>query len=251
MPHLAVLAPMPLELDAVVAAFGLVPSDGGGSSWTGQVGRSTVTALRSGMGPDRAGRMTEQVLDPSGWVGLPVDHVLVVGVCGGLDPDVPVGTVLRPEVVVDHATGAQFHHSPPGDGPTSGGIVTTANVTFDDDLSRSLAARGFTGVDMESAAVAAVCAARARSWSVHRCISDRYVDRLLDPRIVAFTDADGNVDVDAVVRLLEAEPGLGPTLERLGRDAAEAARLAAEDALAACVAIDRAGPVTPPSGPPH
>jgi hypothetical protein len=58
---------------------------------------------------------------------------------------------------------------------------------------------------------------------------------------VAFTDADGNVDVDAVVRLLEEDPDLGPRLERLGRDAAEAARLAAEDALAVCRLLDAAG----------
>ena len=245
--HVAVLAPMPLELDAVVAAFGLEPSDGGGASWTGRVGRSTVTALRTGMGPDRARKMTDRVLDLDGLdrdgrVGPPVDHVMVVGICGGLDPDIPVGTVLRPDVVVDHATGARFHHTPPGDGPTSGGIVTTEGVDFDDGLSRALAARGFTGVDMESAAVAGACEARGRPWTVHRCISDRYVDRLLDLRIVALTDADGDVDVDAVVRLLEDEPELGPRLERLGRDAAEAARLAAEDALAACVALDRADP---------
>ena len=94
---------------------------------------------------------------------------------------------------------------------------------------------------MESSAVAAACEARGRPWSVHRCISDRWVDRLLDPRIVALTGADGDVDVDAVVRLLEDEPDLGPKLERLGRDTAEAARSAAADALATCRVIDRAG----------
>lgn len=241
MPHFAVLAPMPLELDAVVAAFGLEPSDAGGGRWSGRVGRSTLTAVRCGMGPARARQVTELVLDQAGPTDRPVDHVLVVGICGGLDPDVSVGTVLRPEVVVDHATGSRFRHAPPGDEPTSGGIVTTEGVEFDDDLSRALAAQGFTGVDMESSAVAGACEARGRPWTVHRCISDRWVDGLLDPRIVACTDADGDVDVDAVVRLLEDEPELGPKLERLGHDAAEAARLAAEDALAACLALDSAG----------
>ena len=241
MPHIAVLAPMPLELDAVVAAFGLEPAVGGGESWTGRVGRTTVTAVRTGRGPARARAVTDQVLDGSGSGDPPVGHVMVVGVCGGLDPALPVGTVLRPDVVVDYATGARFRHLPPGDGPTSGGIVTTEGGEFDDGLSRALAARGFTGVDMESSAVAGVCETRGVSWTVHRCISDRYVDGLLDERIVAFTDADGNVDVDAVVRLLEEDPDLGPRRERLGRDAAEAARLAAEDALAVCRLLDAAG----------
>lgn len=243
MPHVAVLAPMPLELDAVVAAFGLEPSDDGTATWSGRVGRTAVTVLRTGMGPARAREATEELLDRDGSGGRPMDHVMVVGICGGLDPGLPVGTVLRPDVVVDYVTGARFDHTPPGDGPTSGGIVTTEGVAFDDDLSRVLAAQGFTGVDMESSAVAGACAVRGLPWSVHRCISDRYVDRLLDPRIVAFTDADGNVDVDAVVRLLDAEPEIGPKLERLGRDAADAARLAAEDALAACLVLDRAGRV--------
>ena len=219
MPDVVVLAPMPLELEAVVAAFGLEPSGDGGGSWTGLVGRSTVTAVRCGMGPARAREATDRVLHRSGPGDRTVDHVMVVGICGGLDPDVPVGTVLRPAVVVDHANGARFHHTPPGDVPTSGGIVTTEGVEFDDGLSAALATQGFTGVDMESSAVAAACEARGRPWSVHRCISDRWVDRLLDPRIVALTGADGDVDVDAVVRLLEDEPDLGPKLERLGRDA--------------------------------
>lgn len=240
MPHIAILAPMPLELDAVVAAFGLEPSDGG-ASWTGRVGRSTVTALRTGMGPARAREATDLVLDRAGPGGPPVEHVMVVGICGGLDLDVPVGTLLRPDAVVDHATGSRFRHTPPGDMPTSGGIVTTEGVAFDDDLSRALAAQGYTGVDMESSAVAGACEARGCPWTVHRCISDRYVDRLLDRRIVALTDADGDVDMEAVVRLLEDEPELGPKLQRLGRDAAEAARLAAEDALATCRALDEAG----------
>ncbi|HEX7443912.1 MAG TPA: hypothetical protein VF320_08495 [Acidimicrobiales bacterium] len=241
MPHVLVLAPMPLELDAVVTAFGLELADGG-VILTGRVGGSAVTALRTGMGPERAREATQRVLDRAGTGGPPVDHVMVVGICGGLDPDLPVGTVLRPDVVVDHTTGARFLHTPPGDEPTSGGIVTTEGVAFDDGLSRALAADGFTGVDMESSAVAGACEARGRPWTVHRCISDRWVDQLLDPRIVALTDADGDVDVDAVVRLVDDDPALGPKLDRLGRDAAEAARLAAEDALAACVALDRAGP---------
>ncbi len=194
------------------------------------------------MGPERARAATHRVLDRAESGGRPVGHVLVVGVCGGLDPDLPVGTLLRPEVVVDHATGARYRHDPPGGGPTSGGIVTTVDVAFDDDLSRALAAQGFTGVDMESAAVAGACEARGCRWSVHRCISDRYVDRLLDPRIVALTDGDGTVDVDAVVRLLADEPELGPRLQRLARDAEAAARTAAEDALAACRALDGAAP---------
>ena len=197
-PHIVVLAPMPLELDAVVEAFGLERSGVAGGGWTGRVGSSTVSAHLTGMGPARAGEQAFHLLDGSRPDVPHVDHVMVVGVCGGLDPDLPVGTVLHPDVVVDESTGAAYRHVPPGGWPAVGGIVTTAEVSFDVAHSRQLAAEGFLGVDMETSAVARACVARDRPWSVHRCISDRYVDGLLDPRIVALTDADGTVDIDAV-----------------------------------------------------
>jgi uridine phosphorylase len=168
---------------------------------------------------------------------------MVVGICGGLDPELPVGTVLSPERVVDVATGAAYRHHPPGDAPLVGTLVTSEEVTFDDDLSRRLADQGALGVDMETSAVAEACEALGCPWSVYRCISDRYVDGLLDARVVALTGTDGSVDLDALTRLLADDPALVPRLERLGNDAALAARLAAEAAVRGCLALD-----SPPVG---
>ena len=238
MPHVAVLAPMPLELDAVVAAFGLSPSDADGDTWTGRVGRSDVTAVRCGMGPPAAREATARLLDRCVSAGVPVSHVMVVGICGGLDPDVPVGTLVVPDRIVDHDSGAVYRHDPPGGPSATGAVVTTADVSFDHDLSRRLFEDGALGVDMESSAVAEVCEARGCPWSVVRCISDRWVDGLLDPRVVALTGVDGSMDLDALGRLLADEPDLVPRLERLGNDAVLAARLAAEAAVRACAALD-------------
>ncbi len=229
--HVAVLAPLPLELEAVVAAFGLVPSD---EVWAGRVGNSAVTALRIGMGPEVAAAATDRLLDGP----VPVDHVLVVGICGGLDPGIEVGTVLHPERIVDHASGAVYRHAPTAGVDRTGTLVTTADVHFDDELSRRLLADGALGVDMESAAVARVCEQRGRSWSIHRAISDRWVDGLLDPRVVALTATDGSTDLDGLARLLADEPDLAPRLERLAGDTVLAARRAAEDALRGCRGLD-------------
>jgi hypothetical protein len=50
--HVVMLAPMPLEMDAITKAFGLAPVDASpGSPWTGRVGESDVTAVHIGMGP--------------------------------------------------------------------------------------------------------------------------------------------------------------------------------------------------------
>jgi len=146
--------------------------------------------------------------------------------------------VLTPELVVDLASGATFHHHPPGDPTRSGSLVTTEEVTFDPELSRRLAAGGALGLDMETSAVADVCEARGCPWSVYRCISDRYVDGLLDPRVVALTGSDGEIDLDALGQLLADEPALATRLERLGHDAELAARGAAEAAVRGCLTLD-------------
>jgi adenosylhomocysteine nucleosidase len=237
MPQVVVLAPMPLELDAVATAFGLQPSDDG-VTWTGRIGTSTVTALLCGMGLDAAHTAAMRLFDGSSPTGAPVDHVMVVGICGGLDPGIDVGTVLFPERVVDHTTGAAFRHAPLTGAPRTGTLVTTAEVSFDPVLSQQLFADGALGVDMESAAVARVCAGRGCAWSVHRCISDRWMDGLLDSRVVALIAPDGSMDLDALGRLLADDPDLVPRLERLGNDAGLAARRAAEDAVRACLVLD-------------
>jgi len=116
--------------------------------------------------------------------------------------------------------------------------VTTEEVTLDPGLSRRFLEEGCLGVDMESSAVAEVCEAHGCPWSVYRCIGDRSIDGLLDQRIVALTKPDGSGDRAAIGRLLAAEPELASRLERLGRDATTAARLAAEAAVRGCVALD-------------
>ena len=50
--QVVVLAPMPLEMDAVVRAFGLERTgQEHGAPWSGRVGLSEITALHTGMGP--------------------------------------------------------------------------------------------------------------------------------------------------------------------------------------------------------
>jgi len=234
MRRVVVLAPMPLEMDAITTAFGLQPaSDAKGAPWTGRVGGSEVTAIHIGMGPPLTRAACNRVLDEGG-----VDHIMNAGICGGLDPDLPVGTLINPEVLVLQSTGARYLHKPPGDVPLAGMLSTAEEVTFDVGLSQRLFAEGFLAVDMESAAVAEVCEARGCPWSVYRCIGDRYFDGLLDPRLVAMTNQDGSGNRAEIERLLAAEPDLLPKLEQLSKDTANAARLAAEAAVRGCLALD-------------
>jgi nucleoside phosphorylase len=229
---------MPLELDAVVAAFGLEPAGPDDpDARTGRAGGWEVTALHVGMGPATARAATARLFD-AGSGRLPVEHVMVVGICGGLHPDVAVGTLVNPETVVEHTTGATYRHVHPAGTPGAGSLITTEGVHLDLELSQRMLADGFLGVDMESSAVAEVCEAHRCPWSVYRCISDRAVDGLLDDRILALTRPDGSVREEELIHLLAAEPEVAATLDQLARDSALAARLAAEEAFRGLLALD-------------
>jgi adenosylhomocysteine nucleosidase len=237
--QVVILAPMPLEMDAIVAAFGLGPTSGEtGNPPTGRVGGSDVTAIHIGMGPPLTRAATSRLFDERQPGYRPVDHVMIAGICGGLDPDLDIGTLVNPEMVIDHASGIAYRHDPPGHTPRSGKLVTTEGVSLDLALSRRFLEEGCIGVDMESSAVAEVCEAQGCPWSVYRCISDRAVDGLLDERIVALTNPDGSPNSAEVERLIAAEPELLDRLVRLANDTTLAARLAAEAALRGCLALD-------------
>jgi nucleoside phosphorylase len=238
MTSVVVLAPMPMEMDAIVTAFGLTRTpDTKPRTATGRVGAVDVTAVHIGMGPPLTRAALNRIFDDADAEGQVIDHVMIAGICGGLDPDLPIGTMVNPEVVVDHTSGASYRHRPPGDEPLRGRLVTTEGVSFDVDLSTRFFADGCLGVDMETSAVAEVCEARGRPWSVYRCISDRHVDGLLDERIVKMTNPDGSGNVDEMRKLIEADPELGVKLAQLARDTTLAARLAAEAAVRGCLAL--------------
>jgi nucleoside phosphorylase len=237
--HVVVLAPMPLEMEAIVTAFGLSPAGGApGSRSTGHVGTSDVTAIHIGMGPPLTRAATSRLFDETQPDHRPVDHVMIAGICGGLDPDLDVGTLINPEVVIEHASGIAYRHDPPGDVPRMGKLITTEGVSLDRTLGQRFLDDGCIGVDMESSAVAEVCQATGCPWSVYRCISDRAIDGLLDERIVALTNPDGSPNSAEIERLIAAEPELIERLTRLAHDTTLAARLAAEAAARGCLALD-------------
>ncbi|MFZ0666819.1 MAG: hypothetical protein WAM97_13785 [Acidimicrobiales bacterium] len=230
--RVVVLAPMPLEMNAIVRAFGLAEQKDG--AFSGTVGLSTVTAVHVGMGPE-ATRVA--IWDMLGGEQA-VDHVMIAGICGGLDPDLPVGTLINPEVIIDHSSGAGYRHTPPGSAQTAGKLVTTEAPTLDVELSKRFFEEGCLGVDMESSAVGEVCEAAGCPWSVYRCIGDRYFDGFLDQRVLWATNPDGSGNPEALEKLLSSEPDLARNLDRLARDTTVAARRAAESAVRGCLALD-------------
>ena len=77
------------------------------------MGDWSVAALVTGMGPALARAATARALAAG-----PCDHVMVIGIAGGLDPALPVGSLLVPERVQLYPDGPTFTTHPlPHAGP--------------------------------------------------------------------------------------------------------------------------------------
>ena len=194
--------------------------------WIGDV---DVTAATIGVGPAAAARSTVHLLDASA-----TDVVLVSGVAGGLDPQVPIGTVVVPATVVNRGSGRRLHATPVKDVDLAGTIATSHELVVDEERQGALRAEGVDAVDMETAAVAEVCSDRGLPWLAFRGISDRPSDGLVDGSMIGMLKPDGRANPLAMARFVAMRPWKIPGLVRLGRDATLAARRAAEAAVAAC-----------------
>lgn len=224
--RVAVLCAMASELRPVVRLGGLVPA--GNGAFAGVVGPHAVTARVMGVGPERAATVAERVLAAGG-----VDRVLVVGIAGGLDASLPIGHVLVPEVVVEGETGVEHRTTAWGGIRPSGRLATFGDFQAELAAIPSLVAAGFAAVDMETAAVAAVCEHHSRPWTAFRAISDDATDGTIDDAIAAMARPDGSADLRAALGYLLRRPWRLPRLARLARDSATAARAAAAAALTA------------------
>ena len=94
--------------------------------------------------------------------------------------------------------------------------------------------QGVVSLDMETAAVAAVCERRGTPWSVVRAISDRTTDGTVDEEVLHLSNQDGSPNGPAVLRYFLKHPGSIPRMIRLARGAKLATEVAAAAAIAAC-----------------
>jgi adenosylhomocysteine nucleosidase len=229
-----VLTAMGSELRPFVRSSGLARqgADGtggrSGATYGGGIGRHTVIATIMGVGMTGAARTAERLLATG-----EIDRMVVVGIAGGLDPGLPIGAVVVPEEVVDGVTGAEYPTSPLGGVAPQGRLVTYNELQTDPELMVDLQRQGFAAIDMETAAVAAVCDRRHCPLTVFRAISDSAINGPVDAAVGAMARPDGSPDVGAALRYLLRRPWRTPALLALGRDATRAAKAAADAALAA------------------
>jgi nucleoside phosphorylase len=214
------------ELKEIVRSFELHPTpDDPDFTHQGTVGSWSVATLVTGMGPEKARIATRRALDAG-----PADHVMVIGIAGGLSPDLPVGALQVPETVQLYPDGPRFATRPLPGRRAAGALMTTDGLLDDEDVWKPILEQGFGAVDMEAAGVAEVCEADNVDWSVYRGISDRPDERIVDQAVFGLSKPDGSADPVAVAKYLARDPRRAKALAHLNRCMQAAARLAADAA---------------------
>lgn len=210
---------MPSEFGPLVKACALERTESG---WSGVAGSAQLVAAKTGIGTQLAADATERLLA----VG-PLDHVMVVGIAGGMGPS-KVGDIVYPEVVVDKASGTEYRPSPLREVASHGRLVTHDDFDMQPAERDALVADGFIAVDMETAAVAGVCERRGVPWSAVRSISD--LVGVTPGDVIGLANPDGTPNIGASIRYLVTKPWRIPKLVRLGLDSKAAATGAAQAA---------------------
>jgi adenosylhomocysteine nucleosidase len=233
--EIAFVCAMPMELDPVVQKLTLRETVIGDMSvHVGSPGGRRVAAIVTGMGPALAASGVADLLD-----AVEVGWVIVVGITGAVDDDTPIGTLIRPETVVDGSTdtpggGSEYRPTPFGSQRPAGVMWTTDRLITDPKEIAELRARGVVSLDMETAAIAAECERRAIPWSVFRVISDRATDGSVDEEIFHLSNEDGTPNDAAIERYFNEHPERVEAMARLAEGAVLGAEAAAEAAIAAC-----------------
>ena len=215
------------ELHPLVRLLSLKRSRSGDRSlFWGTLGRAEIVATTTGIGTHAAARTAEQVLD-----SISVQHLAVVGIAGGIGPSVAIGDLVIPELVIDLATGAEYRPSMMGDTEARGTLATATEVVSDQAEAARLERQGVIAVDMETAAIAAICESRACPWSVFRAISDCAGDGSLDPAMSGLAGPNGEPDLPALAQFMLTHPSRIPRLVRLGQNLRLATNTAASGAV--------------------
>jgi adenosylhomocysteine nucleosidase len=229
MTRVAMLAPMTHELDPIVRQIGM--DDDGSGVHRGKVDDVEVVALLTMIGMDAGAAAAERAL------ALDVDWVMVVGIAGGVDQSLTIGDVVVPEVLIDRRDGRSYRQRTLGDITPRGVISCGDDLITDPDAIAAMAEEGVLAVEMEGAAVAAVCEEAETPWSVFRGISDFADAGLVDDAIFEMTNPDGSADEQSMKRYLDEHPERLAALTQLAHDMNLATEAAAATAIRACAAL--------------
>jgi adenosylhomocysteine nucleosidase len=225
----AFICAMPMELSPLKRKVRLEKTRVGSLDvYRGTLGERSVVAIVTGMGTSLAAEKFGMLLG-----AVDVEQVVVVGITGAVDNEVPIGSLVLPAVVVNGATGVEYRPHPLGGGQAHGKMWTSDSLITDLEVIAGLRADGVVSLDMETAAIAEVCEREGIPWSVFRTISDRATDGSLDEEVFHLSNQDGSPNVKAIAAYVARHPGRLPVMARLAKGAKLATERAAEAAIAA------------------
>jgi len=230
----AMLAPMRPELAPLKKKIPLerVDDDGAAFSHTGTVGDVKIVAAITGIGMKVARETTQRLLD-----AVRVDHLMVVGIAGGMGPSVAIGDLVVPEVVYEEAGGPAYRATQLGDVALRGTIISSDQFGYTPEENTKMISEGVVGVDMETGAVAAVCQARGVPWTAYRGISDRGDDDTVDVEVLKLAGPDGSGNFKALAWYLLRKPSRIKHLKNLAKSTNLATNAAADAAIKACADV--------------
>jgi adenosylhomocysteine nucleosidase len=227
--RIAFVCAMPMEVTPLIKKLSLdKASVGSFDAHTGSLAGRPVVAIVTGMGTELATTGVERLLE-----AMDVERVVVVGITGAVDDEMPIGTLILPEMVVHSGTRAEYRPERLGASIHRGRMWTTDELIVDLDVIAGLRADGVISLDMETAAIAAVCERRRLPWSVFRAISDRATDGSINEEVFRLSNQDGTPNAKAVASYVLRHPGRVPSMARMAKHAKLATEHAADAAIAA------------------
>ncbi len=228
-PAIILVAALPGELKDLTRSWAALETVDGVHGF--QHPSNTIFAFHAGMGAapaTRAFRRAFQVCQPTA--------VYSVGWAGSLRGETPAGSTLRPESVLDLATGESFACA--ATNWSSRGVLLTARRVAPREEKNRLAAAypAARAVDMEAVTLARLAAAHNLPFRVVKAISDTVDEDL--PDLNPYITAQGQFATGRFIAHVVLRPGLWPVLSRFGKQSALAARNLA-DTLAAELGIEK------------
>jgi len=165
-----------------------------------------------GLGAPGADALIEGALASTG-----AEAVVIAGLAGALVGAAHTGEIIVPAETIDHATGRTLR--PTLDlGVAPGGRLVTCEAPAPTPTAKAALAERYRAsvVDMETAHLAAGCAARGVPWAAARAIGDELRDTM-PPPFAGLVRPDGRADPLATLKLLVNRPDLLPALLRTAR----------------------------------
>lgn len=181
-----------------------------------------IAVVESGMGFARARRATQALVD-----GHAPRWLLSCGFAGALRPDIPIGSIVVADSIVDqHEQNLQIDLHMPAD-PARGLFV--GRLLTADELVRTVASKkqlaeqyAALAVDLESLAVAQVARENKTRFLAVRVISDD-LSADLPPEILSVVGATGSVRFGAAIGALWKRPSAAKDLWHMREQAQSAA----------------------------